>query len=1691
MKTFFTILVLLLSLGLSAQQYNNEWINFSNTYYKFKIGADGLYRIPQSVLAAAGLGGVPVQNYQLFRNGKEVPIYTSAQSGTLAANGYIEFWGRMNDGWPDVPLYYNPIYQHTKHYSLETDTAVYFLTVNATGNTLHYIPTANNPGSSSLPVEPYFMYTAGTYFHTAINPGYAQVVGEYIYSSVYDLGEFWASSNIVPGNPLQDSKSNLYVYGGGPNASIRFGMVGDADDTRTVGLTVNGTVVGDTVMNSFNDWLTTETVPLSLLSSNSITVSYINNSPVATDWMVASFYELNYPRQFNFGGNEEFYFQLPARGAGFLLNITNVPLIAGNTPVLYDETNGLQYTAVVNPDNSLSFALGGSTAVRNLVLVNEDPATVQPVTSLTVKNFVNFSVTTSQSNYLIISNPILYPNGSGGNAVADYMNYRKSATGGGFNAQIYDINEVVDQFGFGISKDPLSIQNFLRYARNSWAVKPQYVLLMGHGMCYGDYYTYHSTDHDPLADQLDLVPTWGYPASDNMLDVNNGSSTIPLTPIGRLSVCTGAEIETYLQKVEQYEQVQANASNSITGRLWMKNYVHLTGVSEPYLGQIICNYMTAYEQIIADTLVGANSTLFCDGNTSTVAQVPPSEISSLFSNGFSVLNYFGHSSNDILGYNLNNPSTYNNALKYPVFFVNGCDAGDFFIYDANRANGVSLTLSESWDLANTSGSIAFLASTNFEIVNYCNIYLNGLYTLMDSKDYGATIGKLQNDALQTLVNAAPGDFFARLHAEQLDINGDPYLKLNQGQTDYDVEASTIVVNPSFISASNTSFTVNAKFYNLGKAVNDSLGVLVTRTYPNGTSAIIYNKKVAPVYYSDSIQLTVPIVPTRDIGSNKITVTVDPGNIIPEATYANNTVTTQFYIYQNGATPVFPYNYAIINTPTSLLIASTNNPILPIAQYEMQIDTSQNFNSPLLVTKTLTQIGGELEFNPGITYRDSTVYYWRVAAVPAAGTQAVWGNASFIYIDPSRSSPGDNQSQYFQHLASTADSLALGANRQWAFNTAAHSFYLSNAMYPTSGVYDENFAVGVDGNQYIQSACSGHSLIFNVFNPVTLTAWKDVDANGNNLMLSGSGPANCFPSRNWNFEFSYMSPASRYLMMRFMDSIPNGYYVVVRSFDCDSTGGNSYAATWHGDTATYGAGQSIYNYLKNAGFAQIDSVYYPRDWEFIYQKGVSGFTPQWKLSVGLYDQISQVVNFFNTYYSGSILSPLFGPASKWGMLHWRGHDLSNPVTDTVGVQVIGVDTLGNSTTLYQLSRATQDLDISSVNVRQYPSMQLKLTTLDSVNGKPYQLDYWRLNYTPVPEGALAPNIVLVAPDTVVVGQPIQMAIAFKNISPYAFDSMTIKMYITDASNVTHNITLPKRRPISSGDTLILNYTLPSASFLGNNTIYVDFNPNVQPEQYLFNNFLYRTVYVKGDNRGPTMDVTFDNVHILNDDIVSSKPNIEIKLQSQSQYLLLKDTSLVTVQVTYPNGQVHPYYFSNDTLRFTPATSNSNNVATVNFTPSFTTQINPNGDVYQLAVTGKDEQGNTAGVSPYRVAFTVINKAMISNMLNYPNPFSTSTAFVFTITGSTVPQDIKIEILTITGKVVRQITKEELGPLHVGLNITEYKWNGTDQYGNKLANGVYLYHVMTNLNGKSLSKYSASGDNTNQYFVNGYGKMYLMR
>ena len=267
---------------------------------------------------------------------------------------------------------------------------------------------------------------------------------------------------------------------------------------------------------------------------------------------------------------------------------------------------------------------------------------------------------------------------------------------------------------------------------------------------------------------------------------------------------------------------------------------------------------------------------------------------------------------------------------------------------------------------------------------------------------------------------------------------------------------------------------------------------------------------------------------------------------------------------------------------------------------------------------------------------------------------------------------------------------------------------------------------------------------------------------------------------------------------------------------------------------------------------------------------------------------------------------------------------------------------------------------------------------------------------------------------------------------------------------------------------------------------------------------------GDNINPLLNVTFDNRPIMNGDIVSSKPDILITVRDENKYLALVDTSTAQVYVRYP-GQSVPTLINYDSriLTFYPATGNiaKRNQAMIEFKPTFTLDGS-----YDLLIRDKDESGNYSSNSTnryegtvyngvyydYKITFNVITKSMISNVLNYPNPFSTRTQFIFTITGSQVPDYMKIQIMTITGKVVKEITKEQMGDLHIGVNRTDYYWDGRDQYGNKLANGVYFYRVIADIANKQMDNMSSSTygqffDNTNidKYFKHGFGKLVIMR
>jgi hypothetical protein len=1684
MKRLLFCLLLLTGFTATAQVYNNEWIDHSKTYYKFKVGKNGLFRVPQTTLATAGLGSVPAEQFQLWRNGVEVPIYTSVASGTLSGSDFIEFWGELNDGKPDKGLYRKPEFQLNDKWSLQTDSSTYFLTVN-TGTNLRLIPTTNNIAGNTLPAEPYFMYTAGQYFRDRINNGRAVDVGDNMYSSSYDFGEGWSSGDIWVNNTHSFTFNNLFVYSGGGQARFTIAVSGNRDHNqrRYIARINNDSIVGNSFI-AFDYRRDTATFNSSLLSTSSAAVTVTNLTDAANDRMVVHQYELTYPRQFNFGGAANFEFVLPASAAGNYLEISGFSF-GGTQPVLYDLTNGKRYVCDVSTPSMVKIVLGASVSERRLVLASAEASNVSGIATLQARNFVDYRLPQNQGDYLIISNPLLFNGPSGTNPVEEYRQYRSSSNGGSYNAKTYLADDLVDQFAFGIKKHPAGIRNFIMFARNNFSVAPKHVLLLGKGVNYIHQRIYES---NPDIQKLNLVPTFGWPASDILLAADPGDS-YPKTSVGRLSVINGQEVLVYLNKLKEYETAQKTMSPFIKDKAWMKNVVHAVGSSEPGLQLLLDTYMKNYKGIISDTLFGGNVNTFTKTSASSIQQINSGQLNNLFEEGISLFTYFGHSSASTFEFNLNIPEQYNNKGKYPLFIALGCNAGNFYNFNGSRFLTLE-TLSERFNLTPDHGTIGFIASSHFGIVHYLDLYNTRFYRSVSFKDYGKSVGEtMQSTIAQLFAYTTQEDFYARATAEETSFHGDPAVKVNtHDKPDYVIEDQLLRLSPNFVSVADKEFKVNAQFMNIGRATTDSIVVQVKREFPDRSTKVVFRNTLPAIRYIDSISVIVPIDPIKDKGTNKITVEIDPDNIMEELFETNNSITKEIVVFEDEARPIYPQNFSIINKSNIKFIVSTANPFSSSKTYRMEIDTTELFNSPLKATVSKAQVGGIIEFEPSISYTNNTVYYWRTGIVLPNGVVANWSSASFVYLN--NHDLGFNQSHVYQHFKSTNENLHIdSSSRKWNFNPITHDITAKNTVFGYGGTQEGIFSVAVDGSTYIRSACVGSSLIFNVFDAKSLQPWKNVDANGNSLYQYGSGSASCTPTRNWNFEYSYMSPESRKRMMDFMDIIPEGSYVVVRSIDAPAHG--SFSSTWRADTALYGSGNSLYHKLLQAGFTDIDSLNRQRSWIMIYQKGNRNIQPKFIVSEGLYDQISLSADGIVPANNGNIISPAFGPAKTWKEFQWNGSSVDNTLTDEPKVDIYGIKTDGSKKLLVEkIGLTQQQVDISNIDANTYPYLELNLTNKDTSNYTPYQLDYWRLTYTPVPEGALAPNIFLNLKDTFDMGEPFNFNIAFKNISDEHFDSVKVKVVITDKNNAAQ-VFSQKYKPLVAGDTLTVRLAsaIDTKRFEGYNTLFVDVNPdNDQPEQYHFNNFIYRNFYVISDSIGPLLDVTFDNVHILNRDIVSSKPDIVIKLQDEAKWNLIDDTSLVQMQVIDPDGITKNYFYNNDTLIFTPAQagSNQNNTAVVNFRPYF-----EKDGFYQLIVTGKDKSENQAGAINYKVDFEVINKPMISNLLNYPNPFTTSTAFVFTVTGSEVPQNIKIQILTVTGKVVREITKNELGPLHIGRNITEFKWDGTDQYGQKLANGVYLYRVVTNLNGKALDKYASENDKTDKFFNKGYGKMYLMR
>src|SRR5690606_7581759 len=239
--------------------------------------------------------------------------------------------------------------------------------------------------------------------------------------------------------------------------------------------------------------------------------------------------------------------------------------------------------------------------------------------------------------------------------------------------------------------------------------------------------------------------------------------------------------------------------------------------SEGGLQGILEDYMAKYKKIIEDTLFGANVYTFSKTSADAVEQLNTVQIAKLFEEGMSMITYFGHSSATTLEFNLDKPEAYNNNGKYPLFFALGCNVGNFYNFSSSRLTQKQ-TLSEKFVLTPDKGSIAFIASSHFGIVHYLDIYNTRNYNNLTQNFYHKTLGENLLETIRDIFDlTTEGDYYSRVHSEELILHGDPAIRLNtHAKPDYAIEESMVRVDPAFVSIAETNFKVDASFINIGK-----------------------------------------------------------------------------------------------------------------------------------------------------------------------------------------------------------------------------------------------------------------------------------------------------------------------------------------------------------------------------------------------------------------------------------------------------------------------------------------------------------------------------------------------------------------------------------------------------------------------------------------------------------------------------------------------------------------------------------------------------------------------------------------------------------------------------------------------------------------------------------------------------------
>ena len=207
----------------------------------------------------------------------------------------------------------------------------------------------------------------------------------------------------------------------------------------------------------------------------------------------------------------------------------------------------------------------------------------------------------------------------------------------------------------------------------------------------------------------------------------------------------------------------------------------------------------------------------------------------------------------------------------------------------------------------------------------------------------------------------------------------------------------------------------------------------------------------------------------------------------------------------------------------------------------------------------------------------------------------------------------------------------------------------------------------------------------------------------------------------------------------------------------------------------------------------------------------------------------------------------------------------------------------------------------------------------------------------------------------------------------------------------------------------------------------------------NSLLFNGSNTINDAKGPEIDLYFQNQEqFTSGDIVEQNPVLIVELEDENGINMTDQTGhFISLQIDDAPPQNISGFF-------------------VYKRDSFTKGLiqypldNVGEGEHRLLVLAYDNVNNP---TEREIRFKIVKSGEIAltDVINYPNPFTTSTRFTFQTNRSGA--DVLVKIYTIGGRLI-----EELRGISVSGYNDDIIWNSRDRDGDPVANGVYLYKII---------------------------------